>query len=95
MPKKSRWECHTSAAFMNLAIWQVERAATVLLRDPEGEQRLVAYVSPAEVDVKELESKLRDHVPSNLIPYLFQTMRRLPTTSHGEVSQPPVSGHSA
>ena len=57
----------------------------MLLRDAGGEQRLVAYVSPAEVNTKELESKLRDHVPSNLVPYLFQTMRRLPTTSHGEV----------
>ena len=64
---------------------QVEKAATVQVTDPEGVARLVTYISPQAVDIDQLENALRDEVPSFLVPYLFQPLRRLPTISHGEV----------
>lgn len=66
-------------------VLQVEKAATVLAKDAEGVDRLVAYVCPPTVDVNQLENSLRDEVPSFLVPHLFQPMQQLPTTSHGEV----------
>ena len=57
-------------------------------RDADGVNRLVAYISPPTVNVTELEDQLRDHLPSFLVPYLFQLLPRLPVTSYGEVSLP-------
>ena len=57
----------------------------VKLEDREGVERLVAYISPQSIDVVELEDQLRDHIPSFLVPYLFQLLARLPLTSYGEV----------
>ena len=57
----------------------------MLHTDPEGVERLVAYVSPATVDVLELEDILRDYLPSFLVPYIFQLLPRLPLTLFGEV----------
>ena len=57
------------------------------LKDREGIDRLVAYISPPTIDTVELEDQLRDHIPSFLVPYLFQLLNRLPLTPYGEVSK--------
>lgn len=64
---------------------QIEKAATLLVEDPEGEKRLVAFVAPTGLDLNELENKMRDNVPSFLVPHLFQQLPSLPLTPHGEV----------
>lgn len=47
---------------------------------------MVAYISPPTINTVELEDQLRDHIPSFLVPYLFQLLPRLPLTNYGEVS---------
>ena len=64
---------------------QVEKAATLLLKDTEGVERLVAYIQSQDIDLLELENTLRDRVPSNQIPSLFQKLHKLPTMTSGEV----------
>ena len=64
----------------------MDSVATVKLRDGEGIDRLVAYISPPTINTVELEDQLRDHIPSFLVPYLFQLLPRLPLTNYGEVS---------
>lgn len=59
--------------------------ATVWVEDESGVKRLVVYLSPATVDVLELEDTLRDKIPSFLVPYLFQPLHRMPLLPHGEV----------
>ena len=61
---------------------QVQQAATVVRRSPTGEDRLVAYISPGEVDLFTLDLELRKRLPAHLVPALFQPLRRLPTGAH-------------
>ena len=64
----------------------MERAATVLATDPDGNERLVAFLQAAEaVDADKLENTLRDRIPSSLVPYLYMRMQRLPLLGNGEV----------
>lgn len=60
--------------------------ATVKLKDQEGNDRLIAYISPPTINTVELEDQLRDHIPSFLVPYLFQLLPRMPLTAYGEAS---------
>ena len=64
---------------------QVEKAACILAKDPDQVERLVAYIQSADVDLVELENALRDRIPSNQVPFLFQKQTRLPASSTGEV----------
>ncbi|TVQ52920.1 MAG: amino acid adenylation domain-containing protein, partial [Spirulina sp. DLM2.Bin59] len=69
------------------------KAAMVLGKtDPQGEQRLVAYVVPQgeghtmtpQSLTQTLQANLRDHLPSDWIPSLFMPLPALPLTPNGK-----------
>ena len=59
------------------------RAAAVVLRD----ERLVAYVSPADCPVAELRHSLALQLPAFALPAMFIALDQLPTTPNGKIDR--------
>lgn len=57
-----------------------------MLKNPAGERRLVAYVSPANADIFAVDLALRSSLPFHLIPALFAPISSFPTQRNGEVN---------
>ncbi|KAK9803102.1 hypothetical protein WJX73_003138 [Symbiochloris irregularis] len=66
---------------------QVSVAAVAYLPDPSGTKTLVAYVSPANVDIFALDLALRSSLPQHLIPTLFNPVGELRLLHNGEVNR--------
>ena len=65
----------------------VHAAVVVAIEPVPGDKRLVAYVSPASLDVPTLEAALRSKVPDYMIPSAFVRLDALPLTSSGKVDR--------
>ncbi len=46
----------------------VQLAAALVLQDPTGSQRLVAYVTPASADPAAAKADLRERLPAHMVP---------------------------
>ena len=64
------------------------RSSAVLVQtDTGGQQRLVAYVTPAAVDVGALTDALRGRLPEYMVPALVMTLESMPTLPSGKVNR--------
>ncbi|MGA6161991.1 amino acid adenylation domain-containing protein [Amycolatopsis magusensis] len=60
----------------------------VLVRGEKGDQRLVAYVVPAEpVDPAELREHLGGRLPAYMVPHALVVLEKFPLTAHGKVDR--------
>jgi amino acid adenylation domain-containing protein len=82
-----------------LACPWVKQAAVVVHDRGQGDQRLVAYVVPADADMTEdafltlLRSHLQTQLPQHMVPAAYVRLDRLPVTANGKLETkalPPV-----
>src|SRR5262249_43790429 len=66
------------------------RECVVLLRDDQGDRRLVAYVIPAverSPGAAEVRSFLKERLPEYMVPAAVVVLDRFPTTTNGKVDR--------
>ncbi|HJU40299.1 MAG TPA: amino acid adenylation domain-containing protein, partial [Tahibacter sp.] len=61
--------------------------AVVTVRDNDGQQRLVAYVAPADAPVESLRAALAASLPDYMVPGAFVALDALPRTPNGKVDK--------
>ncbi|HEX7181318.1 MAG TPA: amino acid adenylation domain-containing protein, partial [Thermoanaerobaculia bacterium] len=63
------------------------RESRVLVRDEDGDRRLVAWFVPASeaLEAAELRDHLRDHLPEHMVPAAFVAVPEWPLTPNGKV----------
>ncbi|WP_281247784.1 amino acid adenylation domain-containing protein [Streptomyces colonosanans] len=85
------------------AQWQISQAAVVLREDRPGDQRLVAYVIPADgalLDLDELRGCLAGLLPDFMVPTVFAVLEAFPLSPNGKLDRralprPDVTARSA
>ncbi|MBL7256049.1 non-ribosomal peptide synthetase [Paractinoplanes lichenicola] len=65
----------------------VTSAVVVLREDRPGDQRLVAYVVPAEADVTALTERARENLPDYMVPSAIVPLAQLPLTPSGKLDR--------
>ena len=68
----------------------VREAAVSLVADESGEQRLAAYLVPAQaasLDIPEIKEHLRRWLPEYMVPSSFVTLDELPRTENGKLDR--------
>jgi acyl-coenzyme A synthetase/AMP-(fatty) acid ligase/acyl carrier protein len=66
------------------------RSAVVVLREEDGDRRLVAYLVPArggELPLAELRAHLKARLPDYMVPAVIVALEALPTTPSGKVDR--------
>ena len=70
-----------------IALVEGVRSAVVVLRRDAADERLVAYLEPATVDVALVEATLRRKLPDHMVPSAFVALDALPLTTSGKVDR--------
>ncbi len=66
------------------------RECAVVLRDEEGDRRLIAYLSTradSDLSTEELRRQLRERLPDYMVPSAFVVLDELPLTPNGKVDR--------
>ncbi len=72
------------------AQWQISQAAVVVREDRPGDQRLVAYVLPADgapLDLDALRGRLAGLLPDFMVPTVFVALETFPLTPNGKLDR--------
>ena len=77
----------------------MQLCAAVVLVDPAGAQRLVAYVTPAALDRALLLSELKGRLPTHMVPSVIEPLERMPLLPNEKIDRkklpPPDWGSAA
>ena len=77
----------------------VQLAVALVLKDPTGSERLVAYVTPATLDAAQMTSELKGHLPAHMVPSVIVPLERMPLLPNEKVDRkalpPPDWGSGA
>ena len=65
----------------------VQLAAVLVLKDPAGAQRLVAYVTPASVDTAAVLSSVKSRLPAHMVPNVVMLLAVMPLSPSGKVDR--------
>ncbi len=65
----------------------VQLAVAMVLNDPAGSQRLVAYFSPDSVETSALVASLKERLPAHFLPSLFVPMAHMPLLPNEKVDR--------
>lgn len=65
----------------------VQLAVALVLKDPTGSQRLVAYVTPASVDPAAAIADLKGRLPAHMVPSIVLPMERMPLLPNEKVDR--------
>ncbi len=65
----------------------VQLAAALVLQDPTGLQRLVAYITPASADPAAAKADLRERLPAHMVPDVIVPLERMPLLPNEKVDR--------
>ena len=65
----------------------VQLAVALVLQDPTGSQRLVAYVTPASIDPAAAVEQLKGRLPVHMVPSVVVPMERMPLLPNEKVDR--------
>ena len=65
----------------------VQLAVAMVLDDPAGSQRLVAYFSPDSVETSALVASLKERLPAHFLPSLFVPMASMPLLPNEKIDR--------
>jgi len=65
----------------------VELAVALVLKDPAGAQRLVAYVTPAAVQPAAAVAAIRARLPAHMVPSVVVPLDAMPRLPNGKISR--------
>ena len=65
----------------------VQLAVALVLQDPTGSQRLVAYVTPASVDLAAAIADLKGRLPAHMVPSVVMPLERMPLLPNEKVDR--------
>jgi len=65
----------------------VQLAAALVLQDPTGSQRLVAYITPASADPAAARADLRERLPAHMVPDVVVPLERMPLLPNEKVDR--------
>ena len=65
----------------------VQLAAALVLQDPTGSQRLVAYITPACVDPAAAKATLKGRLPAHMVPEVVMPLERMPLLPNEKVDR--------
>ena len=65
----------------------VQLAVALVLKDPTGSQRLVAYVTPASIDPAAAIASLKGHLPAHMVPSVVVPLERMPLLPNEKVDR--------
>jgi amino acid adenylation domain-containing protein len=74
-----------AAALQSVAA--VKEAVVIVREDEAGEKRLVAYVTPKDVETSELRAYLKQRLPDYMMPSAFVYLDELPLTPNAKVDR--------
>ena len=65
----------------------VQLAVALVLKDPTGSQRLVAYVTPASIDPATAAADLKARLPAHMVPSVVVPLERMPLLPNEKVDR--------
>ena len=65
----------------------VQLAVALVLQDPSGSQRLVAYVTPASIDPAAAVEQLKSRLPVHMVPSVVMPMEHMPLLPNEKVDR--------
>jgi acyl-coenzyme A synthetase/AMP-(fatty) acid ligase/aryl carrier-like protein len=65
----------------------VKQSVVVASKDERGNQRLIAYVAPAEATTAELQRYLKERLPEYMAPSAIVALEKMPLTPNGKLNR--------
>ena len=65
----------------------VELVVALVLNDPAGAQRLVAYVTPAALDPAATAAAVKGRLPAHMVPSVVVPLASMPRLPNGKISR--------